>query len=750
MAGPFRTVVPLIALSLAASAQEPAKLTLAAVLARGPALVPSPPQVLWRPGGHEATVVRTAADGGQTLHAVVDGQVADAVLVDAAVVRRALGHGGDGPARFPTMAWLDATTLRLETATAVHHWPVGSDAAPAVLRWPAGKGGDAPRPAIAPDDRAVAYVHQEQLWLLERGGRRRQLTFDGSADVVYGGAAHRAEFGIDRGLFWSPDGRFLAFYREDHRGVAPYPYQDLTRVPPAPVAGRYPMAGEAHGRVRVGVLDTRDHGVHWLEHDPADDVYWTNVAFAPDGTVVVACVNRGQDRSELVRFAATGSKLATLLVEQDAEWVEPEHPPAFLPDGRFLWWSARGGHRHLWLHAADGTQLTQVTKGAFDVQRLLGVAADGEHVWFEASGEDPRQCHLFAARLDGSEVRQVTRERGTHRANLSPDGRFAHVVWSNLETRPQARLLDLASGAATALPQADDPLAGVPLPTQRLFQLKAEDDTVLYGHVALPPDLAEGQRCPVLLYVYGGPHVQLVTDQWFGGAPLWLQALAAEGYVVCRLDNRGTPNRGIAFEQVIHRRLGTIEVQDQLRAVDWLRQQPFVDPARIGVHGWSYGGYLTLRLLLTAPTTFACGVSGAPVTDWTMYETGYTERYLDLPAENPDGYRDSSCLPLADKLERPLLLVHGTDDRTVMWAHSLAFVDRCIAAGKVLDYFPYPMQQHGLAGQHRKHFLQLLHSWLGRHLRPAERLVDQKEEPKANGDAGGDKKDERGTDKKAG
>jgi dipeptidyl-peptidase-4 len=252
---------------------------------------------------------------------------------------------------------------------------------------------------------------------------------------------------------------------------------------------------------------------------------------------------------------------------------------------------------------------------------------------------------------------------------------------------------------------------------------------VLYGHVALPPNLADGERCPVLLYVYGGPHVQLVTDSWFGGAPLWLQALAAEGYVVCRLDNRGTPHRGIAFEQAVHRRIGILEVQDQLRAVEWLQQQPFVDPQRIGVHGWSYGGYMTLRLLLAAPTTFACGVSGAPVTDWTMYETGYTERYLDGPGENKDGYQLASCLPFVDKLQRPLLLVHGTDDKTVMWSHSLAFVERCVQAGKQIDYFPYPMQAHALTGAHKRHFLQLLHDWLGRHLRPQERLREPKKEP---------------------
>ena len=619
------------------------------------------------------------------------------------------------------MAWSTADTLRITTATAVWSWQLGKPTADAVLQWPA-----APAHAIAPNDERVVCVRDHQLWLHERDGRVRQLTFDGNSDLVYGGAAHRAEFGIDRGLFWSPDSRFVAFYREDLRAITPYPYQDLSTLPAHPVAGRYPMAGAVHSRVHVGVLDTKDHGIRWLDSDPAEDVYWTNLTFGPGNTLHVARVDRSQDHVALVRYdATTGKGKATLLEERDAEWIEPEHGPTFLPDGRFLWWSSRSGHRHLWLCGADGSQQTQVTKGAFDVQQLLAVSPDGKTAWFEASGEDPRQRHLFAAKLDGSEVRQLTRERGTHHSVLSPDLQWAHCTWSNLETRPTARLIDLSNGAVVALPSAADPLATVPMPTQRLFDLKAEDGTVLYGHLALPPNLADGQRCPVLLYVYGGPHVQLVTDEWLGGAPLWLQAFAAEGYVVARLDNRGTPHRGIHFEQAVHRRLGVLEVQDQLRAVEWLQQQPFVDPARIGVHGWSYGGYLTLRLLLAAPAAIACGVSGAPVTDWSMYETGYTERYMDGPAENAAGYQLSSCLPYVAQLQRPLLLVHGTDDRTVMWSHSLAFVDRAIAAGKQLDYFPYPMQQHGLVGAHKKHFLGLLHDWLGRQLRPQERLVEK-------------------------
>jgi dipeptidyl-peptidase-4 len=707
-----------------APAQAQAKLTLAMVLQQGRRLVRELPDVLFAGDGAPAAIVVTAADGSQALHRWHDGAVAPEPVLTAAALRQRLGDGeAKGPARFPALRLVDADTLRLVHGTRVVHLGLAGDAAPAVvLQWVGDPAAEPLQTAIAPDDRHVAHVRDHQLWLTDAAGRARQLVFDGSADVAYGTAAHRAEFGITAGLFWSPDGRFLAFTREDLRAIAPYPYQDETAAQPVPLPGRYPIAGSPHSRVRVGVCDTRDGSLRWLEHDDAEDVYWTNLAFDGQGHVVVARVNRGQDHVELVQYdVATGKRLRVLLEERDPEWVEPEQPPTFLPDGRFLWRSPRAGNWHLWLGAADGSELHQVTKGAFDVQRLLGVDGDGKTVWFEASGEDPRQRHVFAVPLDGGEIRQLTRERGSHEATLPRGGHVAHVVWSNLETRPSARLLDLQSGAVMPLPPVEDALAGLPLPTQRLFTVKTDGDEVLYGHVALPPDLTEGQKCPVLLYVYGGPHVQLVTDEWFGGAPLWLQAFAAEGYVVCRLDNRGTPHRGIDFEQVVHRRLGVLEVQDQLKAVEWLVQQPFVDARRIGVHGWSYGGYLTLRLLLAAPETFACGVSGAPVTDWGLYETGYTERYMDLPAENAEGYRLSSCLPFVGQLQRPVLLVHGTDDRTVVWAHTLQFVDRCVDAGKQLDYMVYPRQQHGLVGVDRVHFLGLLRDWLGRHLRPLER-----------------------------
>lgn len=723
---------PLLLVSAAAVAQEvpaptpPAveapkkpKLTYEVLVERGAQLVPRPPAVHWIPGGHEAAF---ALPDGTAIVKRSPGAAEPVPLIDAKTLRTRLGtppKEGE-TATVPPFSLVDANTLRLELADSVVHLPLGNGEPMTVLRWPAqlDERDDGTPLAVGPGDQRVAYVIDHDLVVADRSGRKRRVTFDGSRDVVYGGAAHRAEFGIQRGLFWSANGRFLAFYREDQRPIAAYPYQDPLAVPARTRDGRYPMAGHAHSIVSVGLYDAEREELHWCDREEGADLYWTNLTFTPDGKqLCVAQVSRGQDRLELVRFATEGGrKLGTLFVEQDKEWVEPEHGPHFLADGRFLWWSPRDGHRHLYLHGADGAQLVQVTKGAFDVQQLLDVDAEAGALWFTASGEDPRQLHLFQARLDGSEVKQCTRDRGQHECSLSPDRKFAFALWSNLETPPEPRFVDLGNGAIEPLPHAPMPLLEFELPASRMFQVKADDDSVLYGNVLLPRDVKEGTKLPVLLYVYGGPHLQQVTDSWLGNASLWLHALANHGYVVCRLDNRGTPHRGIEFEQKVFRQLGTLEVRDQLRAVEWLEQQPFVDATRIGVHGWSYGGYMTLRLMELAPEKFRCGVSGAPVVDWAMYETGYTERYMDTPGENGDGYRASSCLPLVEKLAGRLLVVHGTDDRTVVWSHTLQFLDRCIDAGKTVDYFVYPNQTHRLVGGDRVHFQRLLKEHLDRWL----------------------------------
>lgn len=609
--------------------------------------------------------------------------------------------------------WHDAETIRVQLGDGVYRWRLGEPKAERILALPA----SASPLAVASDDRRAAYVRDHQLFV-QVGTQARQITTDGSADVVYGGAAHRAEFGIRDGLWWSPDNRFLAFFREDLQPVTVYPYVDHTTMPPKALHGRYPMAGRANSAVKVGVYDTKSQRLVYLEQGREKDVYWTNVTFAPDGRdIFVAIVNRGQDHMRLVRFATSdGSMQSVLFEERDEQWIEPEHGPIFLDGkpGQFLWFSPRDGHRQLYLYGRDGKLIRQVTRGEFDIHDFQGFSPDSRHAFVHASGADPLQMHLWRVDLATAEMRQLTTERGWHSCQVRSDGAAVLDSYSNLTLPGRSAVINVATGATSDVVSIGHrfPVRG----KQQFFTVAADDGTRLHGTLILPPELDETKKYPAILYVYGGPHSQLVKDRWLGGSSVWLHYMATRGFVICTLDNRGTDNRGIEFAQAVHRRLSELETRDQLRAVRHLRDLRFVDPKRIGVHGWSYGGYMTLNLMLRAPGTFACAIAGAPVTDWAQYETGYTERYMDTPKENPKGFRQASVLPLAKNLRGRLLVIHGTDDKTVMWSHSLAMVKRFIGSGQLVDYMPYPMQKHGIRGPSRHHLFKLLTRYFVDHL----------------------------------
>ncbi|MGA1605994.1 MAG: prolyl oligopeptidase family serine peptidase [Planctomycetota bacterium] len=666
------------------------------------------------------SITRAEAEGQQDrVDAFDPGTKAREVLFDAATLNNALQAAGatvDDPARVPPFTFVDANTVRVVAGGTIYRWALGTARAETRLRLPA----DASVEAIAPGDVAVAAIVDHDLIVRDEDGDTRRVTFDGRPqDIVYGGAAHRAEFGITDGLWWDASGRHLAFSREDMRPIDVYPYADYRTLPARPEHGRYPMAGRSHSRVQIGVFDRETKRLVYLENDADADIYWTNVTFSPDGQhVYVALVDRAQSNMELCRFDAhTGTREHVLLRESSAQWIEPEHGPIFLPDGSaFLWFSSRDGYRHLSRHALDGTLLHQETSGAFDVRSFVRFGPGADTAWVMAGGDDPCQQHLFRVRL-GAPTPIVSLEAdprpkmspvtsygpGFHDCDVADDGTILDA-WSSLD-RPGYLFVHLPDGTRELLAQAEDPLAPFLIGNQQRFTVEAEDGTPLHGHVLLPPRPTRRSRHPVLLYVYGGPHAQLVQERWQGGASPWLQFMASQGYVVVRLDGRGTPHRGRAFEQAIHRHLGEIEVLDQVRALEWVRENvPYADLDRTGVHGWSYGGYMTLRLMLLEPDRFVCGVSGAPVTDWARYETGYGERYMDTPSENPDGYEASSVLPLAERLTGKLLLVHGTDDKTVMFSHSMAFLRAAIDAGKDLDFMAYPMALHGLRGTDRAHF----------------------------------------------
>ncbi len=594
------------------------------------------------------------------------------------------------------------------------------------------------------DGGQIAYVLDHDVYVKKRSGTEHRITSSGFKHLTHGVAVHRVEFGITDGLWWDPTGRRLAFYREDLRVVDPYPIVDWTKTPARLSPGHYPMAGTPNGLVSIGIYDSRDDSLLWLDVPDDSDDYLTNVAWGPQGDrLYVAHVARGQDRMTLKSYnAVTGKHDLDLFSERDEQWTEPEHGPIFLPtqDNQFLWFSPRDGFNKLYLYASDGQLLQQVTTGDYDVAAFKGLDATGLGFYFEACGDDPRQKHLFHQKIVAPkyEIKQagvrdlemklntmaavsLTGGRGQHNAQVSSNGRWVLDRHSNLELPLAIDLLDGKSHVHRRLHTAKNPLADYDVGTESFFVTKTEDGQKLYGHQILPPRLDPNEKHPVLLYVYSGPHSQFVRDEWMGGlggTNLWLHYMATKGFICFRVDGRGTLNRGIEWQQCIHRQLGKAEIKDQVAGLAHILKTTPADASRVGVTGWSYGGFMTLSLMSRAGKHFAAGVAGAPVTDWSYYETGYGERYMDQPRENVEGYKLSDPGNHVKGIEGRLLVVQGSSDATVVWQHTINFLGKCIKAGVDVDYFVYPGQLHGLRGKNREHFYRKMTRFFERELNP--------------------------------
>ena len=738
-----RLAVVLVALLIAAVpvVAQSKELSLDDVLRRGPMLSPRGMAGLaWRPGTDTFSYLeRTASGAAWVAQAAESGE--KVVLAADPEWRAALKAAGvDG---VPLTALLGAEWR--DDGKAVWLQLPGKlclvEVSPLAIKPQYEVPAEATAIAFTKDRRAAAFVEDFNIHVRKTDGSVKAVTEGGFRDLTHGVSVSREEFGIKDGLWWSADGRRLAFYREDKRPIDPYPYVDWSGKPAKSLPGRYPMAGRRGSIVSVGVYDTADDSVIWLQSDPSVDEYLTNVTWDLKGErLFVAHVNRAQNEMKLVSYdARTGAIGATLLEEKDPEWIEPESGPIFIPgkEGEFLWFSYRDGRRHLYRHAADGHLMQQVTAGAMDVAAFRGFDAKNEFFFFESSGLDPRHQHLFRGSLAaptaavtgagaGAGVAiapvpatQITGGRGQHDARISTDGRFVVDRHSNLELPLAVDLLTIDGKVLRRVFECPNPLKDFAMGKEEFFTVKAKDQSDLYGHVIWPPNASKEHPAPVYLYVYGGPHAQIVVDSWALGPGirnLWMQWLAAQGFVVLRLDNHGTPNRGIEFMQAIHRRLGTVEIDDQLAGLDHILASGLADPTRVAVHGWSYGGFMTLSLLSRAPDRFRCGIAGAPVTDWSFYETGYGERYMDTPEENPEGYKTAAPKKHAKDIKGRLLLVQGTADDTVVWQHTVDFVDACVKAGVDFDYFIYPGQLHGLNGPSSEHFYRKMTSFLKREL----------------------------------
>lgn len=532
--------------------------------------------------------------------------------------------------------------------------------------------------------------------------------------IVYGTSVHRDEFGISKGTFWSPSGRYLAFYRMDERMVPEYPIYVLDSMPAQARTIRYPFAGTASHHVTLGVFDTQTGQKIFLQTGEPAEQYLTNIAWTPDDRhILIAVVNRAQNRLWLNQYdAQSGAFVKTLFEETSDTWVEPEHPAEFVPGAntQFIWQSERDGYNHLYLYDLSGKLLRQISEGNMPVVNWVGFSADGARCFYQCADSTGMSRHLFAATLKGTgKARQLTRQSGTHQAIFSTDGQWMLDVFSDLITPRRILLAPVQQPDDRKIVfNAPNPLGSFASGQTNILQLRADDGVLLNARMILPSNFDPSKKYPAIVYVYGGPHAQLVSNTWMGAGELWMHRMALEGFVLFTLDGRGSAYRGHAFESAVFRRLGDLEIQDQLVGVKHLKEQSFIDTTRLGVYGWSYGGFMATSLL-TRPEAlgvFKCGVAGGPVMDWRMYEIMYTERYMDTPQENPDGYAKNSLFNHIDNLTGRLLLIHGTSDDVVLWQHTLRYVRACVRKGKAIDYFAYPEHGHNVRGRDRAHLFE--------------------------------------------
>ena len=566
--------------------------------------------------------------------------------------------------------------------------------------------------------RAVAFVKGDNLYVCNAQGTHKQLTKDGSRDIVYGQSVHRDEFGIYKGTFWSNDGQKLAFYRMDQSMVADYPLVDIDTRIATETPIRYPMAGEKSHLVTVGIYDLKTDKTVYLNTGDPTDRYFTNIAWSPDGKLIYLIeLNRAQNHYSLDAYdATTGNKTATLYTESSDKYVHPMHAITFLPwdNSRFILQSEKDGYNHLYLFDTSGKQIKQLTTGKWIVIDLMGFNAKTKEAIILSTGASPIQNNLYAVNLQTGARRlldngkgchaNTTGEGGSHKIALSSSGQWILDSYTEPTVPRNIDIVNVASAKATRYFTADNPWKGYTVPEYSCGTIKAADGTTdLYYRMVKPTNFDPNKKYPTIIYVYGGPGVRNVEARWHYWSRGWETYMAQKGYLLFILDNRGSSARGLAFEQATFHHLGVEEVKDQMKGVEYLTSLPYVDKDRMGVHGWSFGGFMTTNLITTHPEVFKVGVAGGPVIDWKWYEVMYGERYMGTPQNNPKGYAESSLLPKAKNLKGKLQIITGMNDPVVVPQHCLNFLQECIKVGTQPDFFVYPGEPHNMRGHQSTH-----------------------------------------------
>jgi dipeptidyl-peptidase 4 len=578
-------------------------------------------------------------------------------------------------------------------------------------------------PKFSPDGTRVAFRRNWDLYVLNlTDGRETRLTSDGSDTLRNAGLdwVYPEELELGTAFWWAPDSSAIAYLQFNVSGEPLYPHADLLGSRAVLEPQRYPQAGEKNATVRVGVIPAAGGGTKWLDVGDTINTYLiARAGWVPDSTrVYIARTNRIQNQLDFLVFDVASGKSRTVYRESDSFWVNIAGEPVFLKDGkRFLWTSERDGFRHLYLYSLDGAEPQQLTRGLWEETDIAGLDEKAGRVYFRSTEASPVERQLYSVRLDGGEKRPITAGAGTHRISMAPDASSFLDIYSNLSSPPEGTLRS-ANGDAIALYRPADRRAFAELdvrPTE-IVEFKGKDGTSFYGRLIKPPGFDPAKKYPLLVDVYGGPHVQAVRNAWPGlGMD---QVFAQAGYVVWEMDNRGSAGRGHAFETPVYRNLGARELADQREGVEYLISRGFIDPQRVGVTGWSYGGFMTLNLLFNAPDLFHAGFAGAPVTSWLNYDTIYTERYMGLPDDNAEAYARTSLARRARNLTGKLMIAHNLEDDNVLFQNSAQVIRALEVAGKHFELSLYTEKTHGLSGAEARQMDATMVDFFERNLKP--------------------------------
>lgn len=570
------------------------------------------------------------------------------------------------------------------------------------------------------DNHILAYTVKNNLYI-NRNGKSVPVTNDADENIINGQAVHRNEFGIDTGIFPAPNSESVAFYRMDQTMVADYPVIDWSVTPAVNHNMKYPMAGNASHQVTLGVYNIKNQSTSFLKIEGEKDQYLTAVTWSPDSKYIfVGVLNRGQNHLKMNQYdAATGNLVKTLFEETNDKYVEPQHPLVFFPKSNtdFIWQSQRSGYNHLFHFSLEKGLVAQITKGDWLVTDILGFNEKKKEIFFISTKETPLERHLYKINWTNFKMQRLDDAEGMHTGVLSADGNYLYDVYANANTPRVGNIINTNTLKYNNVFTAENTLKNYQRPEVKNVNLKADDGTPLYGKIILPTNFDPNKKYPVIVYLYNGPHLQLITNSFPASGNLWYEYMAQNGYIIFTMDGRGSSNRGLKFEQAVFRNLGTTEMNDQMKGVEYLKSLPYVDAQKMGIHGWSFGGFMTTSFMLRQPDVFKVGVAGGPVIDWKMYEIMYGERYMDTPQENPEGYAKANLLDKVQNLKGKLLMIHGAQDDVVVWQHSIKFIKSAVDNGVQLDYFVYPGHPHNVIGKDRVHLMQKITDYFDQNLK---------------------------------